>query len=134
MKNQKKRNKIYTTPERSEGCIKWRIKMVSKEKKILFESFDKRNLKSNYTKDLMDNMLNSKRQHIRRWREEELDKKVQEWKKEGTYDINQLGHTQKSISPTSRSTVRPFKPQTLQEQRIIQWDKELEEIQEWLDK
>ena len=30
--------------------------------------------------------------------------------------------------------VRPFKPQTLQEQRIIQWEKELEEIQEWLDK
>ena len=32
------------------------------------------------------------------------------------------------------SSVRPFKPQTLQEQRMIKWEKELTEIQKWLDK
>jgi hypothetical protein len=107
--------------------------MISKEKQILFESFDKRNLKRNYTINLMDSMLKTKRQHIKKSREEEYDNKVQEWKKNGTFDINQLGHYQKSTSPTSRSTVRPFKPQTLQEQRMLEWEKELEEIQEWLD-
>jgi hypothetical protein len=108
--------------------------MISKEKQILFESFDSKSKKRNYTIDLMNGMMNSKKKHIRKFREEEYDNKVQEWKKNGTFDINQLGHSQKSTSPTSRSTVRPFKPQTLQERRMMEWEKELEDIQEWLDK
>ena len=128
----KKENNIYTTPERSEGCIK-ENKMISKEKKILFESFNRRSLKRSNTKKLMDRMFQGKMSQIRKHREEKYDNDVREWKKKGTFDIEKLGHNQKSISPTSRSTVRPFKPQTLQEQRMLEWEKELEEIQEWLD-
>ena len=81
----------------------------------------------------MDSMLSSKRKHIRQWREEEYDNKVSEWRKQGTYDISQLGHSQKNTSPTSRSSVRPFKPQTLQERRISEWELELDEIINELD-
>ena len=106
--------------------------MISKEKQILFENFDKKNLKRNYTKNLMDNMLSSKRKHIRQWREEEYDNKVSEWKKQSSFDISKMNQT--SISPTSRSSVRPFKKtQTLQERRISQWKTELEIIKEELE-
>jgi len=109
--------------------------MISKEKQILMESFDKRSVKKNYTQNLMDSMLNSKQNHLRNRRKEEYLSQVEHFKKQGeTMDINKLGHTQKTNSPTSRSSVRPFKPQTLQEQRIIKWEKELTEIQKWLDK
>ena len=107
--------------------------MISTEKKILLETFDRKSIKRNNTKRLMDNMLKFKKQHIRRWREEEYDNKVSEWKKQGTYDISQLGHSQKNTSPTSRSSVRPFKPQTLQERRISEWELELEKIKEELE-
>lgn len=128
----KKENNIYITPERSEGCIK-ENKMISKEKQILLESFNRRSLKRSNTQKLMDRMFQGKQKQIRKFREEEYDNKVSEWKKQGSIDFEKLGHNQKSISPTSRSTVRPFNPQRLQEQRMLEWEKELEEIQEWLD-
>ena len=109
--------------------------MISKEKEILMESFDRRSLKSDNTKSLMDSMFKSKQNHLRNRRKEEYLSQVEGFKKQGeTMDIDKLGYSQKTNSPTSRSSVRPFKPQTLQEQRMIKWEKELEEIQKWLDK
>jgi len=109
--------------------------MISKEKQILMESFDRSSLKRDNTKSLMDNMFNSTINHISKRRKEKFLEDVETFKKQGeTFDYNKLGHTQKTNSPTSRSSVRPFKPQTIQEQRQIKWDKELTEIQKWLDK
>lgn len=109
--------------------------MISKEKEILMESFDRRSLKSDNTKSLMDSMFKSKQNHLRNRRKEEYLNQVEGFKKKGeTFNIDKLGYSQKTNSPTSRSSVRPFKPQTLQEQRMIKWEKELEDIQKWLDK
>ena len=109
--------------------------MISKEKEILMESFDRRSLKSDNTKSLMDSMFKSKQNHLRNRRGKGVSPNATMLKKQGeTYDIKKLGYSQKTNSPTSRSSVRPFKPQTLQEQRMIKWEKELEEIQKWLDK
>ena len=49
--NIRNENNIYMIPERSEGCIK-ENKMISKEKQILLESFDRRNINRYNTKKL----------------------------------------------------------------------------------
>jgi len=109
--------------------------MISKEKQILIESFDRGSLKRDNTKSLMDSMFNSTINHISKRRKEKFLEDVETFKKQGkTYDYSKLGHSQKTNSPTSRSVVRPFKPQTLHEQRRIKWGKELKDIQKWLDK
>ena len=106
---------------------------MNTEKKILFETFNRRSVKRDNTKRLMDNMLKSKKQHIRKYREEEYDSKVSEWMKQGTYDIDKLGHSQKNPSPTSRSSVRPFKKETLHEQQDRLFYEELDSIIEELE-
>ena len=104
--------------------------MISREKQIFLESFDRRNLKRNNTKNIMDKMFQGKQRQIRKHREEEYDNKVREWKKQGTFDMSKLGVNQK-VSPTSRSTVRSF--QSLQEQRDREFWKELDDILYELD-
>ena len=123
----KKENNIYTTPERSEGCIK-ENKMISKEKQILFESFNRRSLKRSNTQKLMDRMFQGKQKQIRKFREEEYDNNVREWKKKGSFDISKMNQ---NVSPTSKSPSRSFI--SLQEQRDRDFWNELDEIQEWLD-
>ena len=89
--------------------------MISKEKEILMESFDRRSLKSDNTKSLMDSMFKSKQNHLRNRRKEEYLNQVEGFKKQGeTYDIKKLGYSQ--------------------ERRMMEWEKELEDIQTWLDK
>jgi len=80
--------------------------MISQEKQILLESFNRRSLKRSNTKKIMDIMFQNKKNEIRRHREEEYDNKVREWKKQKTFDINTMFQ---NVSPTSRSTVRSFK-------------------------
>jgi len=101
--------------------------MVSKEKRILFESFNRRSLNRSNTVKLLDRMLQGKRLQIRKHREEEYDNKVREWKKQGTFDMSKLGFNQKErISPTSRSDVRSFR--NLHEQRLYEDSIELGNI------
>ena len=97
--------------------------MISKEKQILMESFKRRSLKSDKTKNIMDRMFNIKKQQIRKSREEEYDNKVTEWKKQGSFDTSLMNQ---NVSPTSRSTVRSFK--RLQEQRDREFWNELDDI------
>ena len=101
--------------------------MISREKQIFLESFDRRNLKRNNTKNIMDRMFQGKQRQIRKHREEEYDNKVREWKKQGTFDMSKLGFNQKErISPTSRSDVRSFR--NLHEQRLYEDSIELGNI------
>jgi len=103
------------------------ISKISKEKQIFLESFDRRNLKRNNTKNIMDRMFQGKQRQIRKFREEEYDNKVREWKKQGTFDMSKLGFNQKErISPTSRSDVRSFR--NLHEQRLYEDSIELGNI------
>ena len=104
--------------------------MISREKQIFLESFDRRNLKRNNTKNIMDKMFQGKQRQIRKHREEEYDNKVREWKKQGTFDMSKLGVNQK-VSPTSRSTVRSFR--NLHEQRLYEDSIELKKIKEELE-
>ena len=106
--------------------------MISREKQIFLESFDRRNLKRNNTKNIMDRMFQGKMRQIRKLREDEYDNNVREWKKRGTFDISKLGFSQKErLSPTSRSNVRSFR--TLHEQRLLEDSIELENIKQELE-
>ena len=101
--------------------------MISKEKQILFESFNRRSLKRGNTVKLLDRMLQGKRLQIRKHREEKYDNDVREWKKQGTFDMSKLGFNQKErLSPTSRSNVRSFR--NLHEQRLYEDSIELGKI------
>ena len=107
------------------------IRNISKEKKILIESYDKRNLNYKNTKSIMDKMMNFRLGELKKSRNEEYDSKVSQWKKQTSFDISKINQT--SESPTSKSIVRPFRPQTLQERRISQWELELEQIKQELE-
>jgi len=101
--------------------------MISKEKRILFESFNRRSLNRSNTVKLLDRMLQGKRLQIRKHREEKYDNDVREWKKQGTFDMSKLGFNQKErLSPTSRSNVRSFR--NLHEQRLYEDSIELGKI------
>ena len=101
--------------------------MISKEKQILFESFNRRSLKRSNTQKLMDRMFQGRMSQLRKHREEEYDNKVREWKKQGTFDMSKLGFNQKErISPTSKSNVRSFR--NLHEQRLYEDSIELGKI------
>ena len=106
--------------------------MISKEKEILFENFKKKSVNRNYTMDLIGLMMNSKRKQIRKTREEEYLNKVDEWSSQPTFDKSLIGQNNKSKVPTRRSKEGSF--QSLQERRINEWEIELEEIKNWLDK
>jgi len=106
--------------------------MISKEKQILFESFNRRSLKRSNTQKIMDKMFQGRMSQIRKHREEEYDNKVREWKKQGSFDMSKLGFNQKErISPTSKSNVRSFR--NLHEQRLYEDLMELENIKEELE-
>lgn len=104
------------------------ISKISKEKQILLESFDRRNLKRDNTKNIMDRMFQVKKNQIRKLREEEYDNNVRKWSKKKTFDMNLINQ---KVSPTSRSNVRSF--QSLQEQRENEFWTELDEIIESLE-
>jgi len=106
--------------------------MISKEKQILFESFNRRSLKRSNTQKIMDKMFQGRMSQIRKHREEEYDNKVREWKKQGSFDMSKLGFNQKErISPTSKSNVRSFR--NLHEQRLYEDLMELENIKQELE-
>jgi len=105
--------------------------MISKEKEILFENIKKKSVNRNYTMDLMGLMMNSKKKQIRKTREEEYLNKVDEWSSQPTFDRSLIGQNNTSVS-TTPSKKTSF--QSLQERRISEWERELEEINEWLDK
>ena len=102
--------------------------MISREKQIFLESFDRRNLKRNNTKNIMDKMFQGKMKQLRKNRQEEYLNKVEEWKKKPSFDISKMNQ---NVSPTSKSPSRSFI--SLQEQRDRDFWNELDEIQEWLD-
>ena len=102
--------------------------MISKEKQILFENFNRRSVKRNNTKNIMDKMFQGKMRQLRKNRQEEYLNKVEEWKKKPSFDISKMNQ---NVSPTSKSPSRSFI--SLQEQRDRDFWNELDEIQEWLD-
>ncbi len=103
--------------------------MISKEKQIFLESFDRRNLNRNNTKNIMDRMFQVKKNQIRKSREEEYENKVREWSKQKSFDMNLINQ---KLSPTSKSPSRSFI--SLQEQREREFWIELDEILESLEK
>jgi len=107
------------------------ISKISKEKQILLESFDRRNLKRNNTKNIMDKMFQVKKNQIRKNREEEYLNKVEQWSKQKSFDKSLIGQKER-VSSTGRSHVRSF--QKLVEQRKSDWELELENILKELDK
>jgi len=102
--------------------------MVNKEKQIFLESFNRRNLKRNNTKNIMDGMLRGRMKQLRKNREEEYLNKVEEWKKKPSFDISKMNQ---NVSPTSKSPSRSFI--SLQEQRNRDFWNELDEIIESLE-
>ena len=88
----------------------WRNKMISKEKKIFLESFDRRNLKRNEIHKLMNKGLQQKMYTIRKMREESYQNLIDDLKKKKSFDKSLINQ---NVSPTSRSTVRSFKPKRL---------------------
>ena len=108
----------------------WRNKMISKEKKIFLESFDRRNLKRKEIEKLMDKGLQRKQYSIRKMREESYQNLIDDLKKKKSFDKSLINQKDK-VSPTSRSTVRSF--QSLQEQRNREFWNELDEIIRELD-
>jgi|TARA_B100001971_G_C18154129_1_gene517522 hypothetical protein len=105
------------------------ISKISKEKQIFLESFDRRNLNRNNTKNIMDRMFQVKKNQIRKSREEEYENKVREWSKQKSFDMNLINQ---KLSPTSKSPSRSFI--SLQEQREREFWIELDEILESLEK
>jgi len=107
----------------------WRNKMISKEKKIFLESFDRRNLKRNEIHKLMNQGLQRKMYTIRKMREESYQDLIDDLKKKKSFDKSLINQ---NVSPTSRSTVRSFKPKRLSERE--QFYHELDMIIEDLDR
>ena len=106
----------------------WRNKMISKEKKIFLESFDRRNLKRKEIEKLMDKGLQRKQYTIRKMREESYQNLIDDLKKKKSFDKSLINQ---NVSPTSRSTVRSF--QSLNEQRNREFWTELDDIIRELD-
>ena len=107
----------------------WRNKMISKEIKIFLESFDRRNLKRNEIHKLMNQGLQRKMYTIRKMREESYQNLIDDLKKKKSFDKSLINQ---NVSPTSRSTVRSFKPKRLSERE--QFYHELDMIIEDLDR
>ena len=102
--------------------------MISKEKKIFLESFDRRNLKRNEINKLMDKGLQQKMYTVRKMREESYQNLIDDLKKKKSFDKSLINQ---KVSPTSRSTVRSF--QNLNEQRNREFWTELDDIIRELD-
>ena len=109
--------------ERRERSLYWRQVIEKELPPIWFIEKD----------DKWKKMFNLKQAKVREMREENYQKMVGEWKKDKGFDMDTLGHTQKKrmVSPTSKSSVRPFKPKPLTEEQIF--DRELAKIIEELE-
>ena len=102
--------------------------MISKEKQLFLESFNRRSLKRDYIETIMDIGLNKKRQGIRKMREESYQELIDDLSKRKSFDKTLMNQ---KTSPTSRTPVRSWKQQRLnelQEQRQTEFERELEEI------
>ena len=99
----------------------------------MISKYNKRMSQRKKTNQVMKKMFNLKQAKVREMREENYQKMVGEWKKDKGFDMDTLGHTQKKrmVSPTSKSSVRPFKPKPLTEEQIF--DRELAKIIEELE-
>ena len=104
--------------------------MISKEKQIFLESFDRRNLKRDYIETIMNIGLDKKRQGIRKMREESYQELIDDLSKRKSFDKTLMNQ---KTSPTSRTPVRSWKQQQLNEQDEFdtELDKIIEELEEW---
>ena len=74
--------------------------------------FKHRNIKRGQIEKIMMNQLNQKRNSLRQRREESYQNLIDDLKKKKSFDKSLINQ---NVSPTSRSTVRSFKPQRLTE-------------------
>ena len=107
--------------------------MISKEKQILIESYDKRSQNKKNTISVLNKMMNYRRNQLKNSREEQYHNHIEDFKSQGeTFDISKMGFNQKqNVSPTSKSNVRSFR--NLHEQRLYEDLMELENIKEELE-
>ena len=91
--------------------------------------FKRRNIKRNEIHKLMNKGLQQKMYTIRKMREESYQNLIDDLKKKKSFDKSLINQNE---SPTSRSTVRSFKPQRLTEQE--KFYRELDTIIEDLDR
>ena len=91
--------------------------------------FKHRNIKRNQIEKIMMKQFNQKKNSLRQRREESYQELIDDLKKRKSFDKSLI--TQE-VSPTSRSTVRSFKPQRLTERE--QFYHELDMIIEDLDR
>jgi hypothetical protein len=105
--------------------------MISKEKQILKESYDKRNQNVINTKSLMDRMMNYRLGELKKSRTEQYKNNVKEFKNQGeTFDTDKLKINQ-TMSPTTKSPSHSFS--RLYEQRKSEYEIELEQIKQELE-
>ena len=83
---------------------------------------------TNEIKRLMKKGFKQKKQLVRNRREDSYKNNVEEWKSQGGSVGNMVGDTHWGYSPTSRSNVRPFKPQPKQLSESYGFPKPLGEI------
>ena len=91
--------------------------------------FKRRNIKRNEIHKLMNKGLQQKMYTIRKMREESYQDLIDDLKKKKSFDKSLINQ---NVSPTSRSTVRSFKPKRLTERE--QFYHELDMIIEDLDR
>ena len=91
--------------------------------------FKRRNIKRNEIHKLMNKGLQQKMYTIRKMREESYSNLIDDLKKKKSFDKSLINQ---KVSPTSRSTVRSFKPQRLTERE--KFYRELDMIIEELDR
>ena len=91
--------------------------------------FKHRNIKRGQIEKIMMKQFNQKKNSLRQRREESYQNLIDDLKKKKSFDKSLINQ---NVSPTSRSTVRSFKPQRLTEQE--KFYRELDMIIEDLDR
>ena len=91
--------------------------------------FKHRNIKRGQIEKIMMKQFNQKKNSLRQRREESYQNLIDDLKKKKSFDKSLINQ---KVSPTSRSTVRSFKPQRLTEQE--KFYRELDMIIEDLDR
>ena len=91
--------------------------------------FKHRNIKRGQIEKIMMKQFNQKKNSLRQRREESYQNLIDDLKKKKSFDKSLINQ---NVSPTSRSTVRSFKPQRLTERE--KFYRELDMIIEDLDR
>ena len=91
--------------------------------------FKHRNIKRGQIEKIMMKQFNQKKNSLRQRREESYQNLIDDLKKKKSFDKSLINQ---KVSPTSRSTVRSFKPQRLTERE--KFYRELDMIIEELDR